>query len=120
MPSSTPAPAPWWSATRCLRPARRPAGGAVQAAVRPVALRCVTEVRAALPDAGRRWRGIMTADDACSFLAAGTVAVQVGTALLHDPYDRRPPGGGLTSTRPAPQDTLHPTTFGARLHRRDR
>ena len=29
--------------------------------------------------------GIADADDARSFLAAGAVAVQVGTALLHDP-----------------------------------
>jgi dihydroorotate dehydrogenase (NAD+) catalytic subunit len=29
--------------------------------------------------------GITTAADARSFLAAGAVAVQVGTALLHDP-----------------------------------
>jgi dihydroorotate dehydrogenase (NAD+) catalytic subunit len=46
----------------------------------------VTEVRAALPDAQVvGCGGISTADDARAFLAAGAVAVQVGTALLHDP-----------------------------------
>lgn len=55
-------------------------------AIRPVALRCVTEVRAALPDAEIvGCGGIATAADARSFLDAGAVAVQVGTALLHDP-----------------------------------
>ncbi|WP_395658720.1 tRNA-dihydrouridine synthase [Nocardioides sp.] len=55
-------------------------------AIRPVALRCVTEVRAALPDAEIvGCGGIATAADARSFLDAGAIAVQVGTALLHDP-----------------------------------
>jgi dihydroorotate dehydrogenase (NAD+) catalytic subunit len=49
-------------------------------------LRCVHDVHQALPDlpivgVG----GIMTAADAREFLAAGAVAVQVGTGLLHDP-----------------------------------
>lgn len=62
------------------------AAGLSGPAIRPIALRCVTEVCAALPDiavigAG----GISDADDVRSFLAAGAVAVQVGTALLHDP-----------------------------------
>ena len=66
-------------------PDGRPAGLSGPA-IRPIALRCVTEVCAALPDiavigAG----GISDADDVRSFLAAGAVAVQVGTALLHDP-----------------------------------
>ena len=34
---------------------------------------------------GDRAGGIASADDARSFLAAGAVAVQVGTGLLHDP-----------------------------------
>ena len=54
--------------------------------MRPLALRCVADVHAELPDltvvaAG----GIATAEDARAFLSAGAVAVQVGTALLHDP-----------------------------------
>jgi dihydroorotate dehydrogenase (NAD+) catalytic subunit len=66
-------------------PDGRPAGLSGPA-IRPVALRCVTEVRAALPEAEVvGGGGITTADDARSFLAAGAVAVQVGTALLHDP-----------------------------------
>jgi dihydroorotate dehydrogenase (NAD+) catalytic subunit len=46
----------------------------------------VTEVRGALPDAQVvGCGGIVTAEDARAFLAAGAVAVQIGTALLHDP-----------------------------------
>jgi len=61
-------------------------GGLSGPAVRPLALRCVADVHAELPDlaivaAG----GISTAEDARAFLAAGAGAVQVGTALLHDP-----------------------------------
>ncbi|MFC4786148.1 tRNA-dihydrouridine synthase [Nocardioides sp. MAHUQ-72] len=55
-------------------------------AILPVALRCVAEVCAELPDAHVvAAGGITTVDDARSFLAAGARAVQVGTALLHDP-----------------------------------
>jgi dihydroorotate dehydrogenase (NAD+) catalytic subunit len=55
-------------------------------AVRPVAMRCVAEVRSALPDVPViAVGGIATAEDARGFLSAGAVAVQVGTALLHDP-----------------------------------
>lgn len=55
-------------------------------AVLPVALRSVWEVHAALPDvplvgAG----GVRTGRDALAMLAAGAHAVQVGTAVLHDP-----------------------------------
>ncbi|MCW2764443.1 MAG: dihydroorotate dehydrogenase [Nocardioides sp.] len=66
-------------------PDGRPAGLSGPA-VRPLSLRCVTEVRDALPDAQIVGAGgISSADDARSFLAAGAVAVQIGTALLHDP-----------------------------------
>ncbi|MEI5674049.1 MULTISPECIES: HisA/HisF-related TIM barrel protein [unclassified Nocardioides] len=66
-------------------PDGRPAGLSGPA-IRPVALRCVTEVCAALPDAAViGGGGIATTADARSFLAAGARAVQVGTALLHDP-----------------------------------
>ncbi len=66
-------------------PDGRPAGLSGPA-IRPIALRCVTEVCAGLPGttvigAG----GITDADDVRSFLDAGAVAVQIGTALLHDP-----------------------------------
>jgi dihydroorotate dehydrogenase (NAD+) catalytic subunit len=63
----------------------RPAGLSGPA-IRPVALRCVIEVRTALPGAEVVGSGgIATVADARSFLDAGAVAVQVGTALLHDP-----------------------------------
>lgn len=66
-------------------PDGRPAGLSGPA-IRPIALRCVSEVHAALPDAEIvGGGGIATVDDARSFLAAGARAVQVGTALLHDP-----------------------------------
>ena len=55
-------------------------------AILPDALRCVAEVCAELPGAQVVGAGgIASADDARCFLAAGAVAVQVGTALLHDP-----------------------------------
>lgn len=68
-----------------LMPDGRP-GGLSGPALRPLALRCVHEVHAALPDlpvigVG----GITDASDARAFLGAGAVAVQIGTALLHDP-----------------------------------
>lgn len=55
-------------------------------AIHPVALRCVHDVRTALPDltvvaAG----GATSAADVRAFLAAGAVAVQIGAGLLHDP-----------------------------------
>ena len=61
-------------------------GGLTGPAITPVTLRCVHEVAAALPDvvvvgAG----GVDGPWSARAFLAAGAVAVQVGTALLHDP-----------------------------------
>ncbi len=55
-------------------------------AIRPLALRCVADVCAALPGAQVVGvGGILGVADARSFLAAGATAVQVGTALLHDP-----------------------------------
>jgi dihydroorotate dehydrogenase (NAD+) catalytic subunit len=61
-------------------------GGLSGPAVRPQALRCVAEVARVLPDvAVVGCGGIMDAADARAFLAAGARAVQVGTALFHDP-----------------------------------
>lgn len=61
-------------------------GGLSGPAIRPLALRSVAEVRSALPDAAIIGAGgIADADDVRAFLGAGAVAVQVGTALLHDP-----------------------------------
>ena len=61
-------------------------GGLSGPAVRPLALQAVHTVAAALPDlpivgVG----GIDTGEHALCFLAAGATAVQVGTAVLHDP-----------------------------------
>lgn len=66
-------------------PDGRPAGLSGPA-IRPLALRCVAEVCDQLPDAQVVGAGgIAGADDVRSFLAAGATAVQIGTALLHDP-----------------------------------
>ncbi len=61
-------------------------GGLSGAAVHPVAVRAVFDVRAALPDlpivgVG----GIMSGEDAIELLMAGADAVQVGTATFRDP-----------------------------------
>lgn len=70
-----------------LRPSLGEGSGTLSGpAVLPVALRSVWEVHAALPDvplvgAG----GVRTGRDALAMLAAGAHAVQVGTAVLHDP-----------------------------------
>ena len=82
-------------------PDGRPAGLSGPA-IRPVALRCVTEVRAALPDAEVVGSGgIATVEDARSFLDAGAVAVQVGTAQLHDPTTVARLAAALTSQESA-------------------
>lgn len=61
-------------------------GGLSGPAIRPQVLRCVAEVARALPDTPViGCGGIMDADDARALLAAGASAVQVGTALYHDP-----------------------------------
>jgi dihydroorotate dehydrogenase (NAD+) catalytic subunit len=61
-------------------------GGLSGPAIRPQALRCVAEVVRALPDTPViGCGGIMDAEDARAHLAAGARAVQVGTALFHDP-----------------------------------
>jgi dihydroorotate dehydrogenase (NAD+) catalytic subunit len=61
-------------------------GGLSGPAIRPQALRCVSEVVRALPDAAVvGCGGIMDVADAQAFLAAGARSVQVGTALFHDP-----------------------------------
>jgi dihydroorotate dehydrogenase (NAD+) catalytic subunit len=61
-------------------------GGLSGPAVGPLALRCVSEVHAELPEAEIiGCGGIADPGDVRSFLAAGATAVQVGSALLHDP-----------------------------------
>jgi dihydroorotate dehydrogenase (NAD+) catalytic subunit len=77
-------------------------GGLSGPAVRPVALRAVREVVDVLPDVPVvGCGGIATAADARSYLDAGAVAVQVGTALLHDPTSLGRVAAGLVLT-PAP------------------
>lgn len=66
-------------------PDGRPAGLSGPA-IRPLALRCLTEVLGAAPGAAViACGGIATAADARAVLDLGAAAVQVGTALLHDP-----------------------------------
>ena len=67
-------------------------GGLSGPAIRPLALRCVAEVRAALPGgaASSAAAASPTPHDARAFLDAGATAVQIGTALLHDPTTATP------------------------------
>jgi dihydroorotate dehydrogenase (NAD+) catalytic subunit len=61
-------------------------GGLSGPAVRPVAVRCVWQVHAALPEVPIVGvGGIRTGADALEFLAAGATAVQVGTVTFNDP-----------------------------------
>jgi imidazole glycerol phosphate synthase subunit HisF len=61
-------------------------GGVSGPAVRPVAVRCVWQVREALPDVPLiGMGGIRTGRDALEFLLAGASLVAVGTVLFHDP-----------------------------------
>ncbi|MEZ5115654.1 MAG: dihydroorotate dehydrogenase [Candidatus Nanopelagicales bacterium] len=61
-------------------------GGLSGPAIRPVAVRCVWDVREALPDVPiLGMGGIRTGLDALEFLLAGASAVSVGTAVFHDP-----------------------------------
>ncbi|MFC7330328.1 dihydroorotate dehydrogenase [Marinactinospora rubrisoli] len=55
-------------------------------AVRPIAVACVYEVHAALPDVPIiGMGGVRTGTDALEFLMAGASAVAVGTIIFHDP-----------------------------------
>ena len=61
-------------------------GGLSGPAIRPMALRCVWQVHAALPDVPLMGiGGIRTGLDAFEFLLAGASAVQVGTVIFNDP-----------------------------------
>ncbi len=61
-------------------------GGLSGPAIRPMAVRCVWQVRQAFPDAPiLGMGGIMRGHDALEFIAAGANAVSVGTAIFHDP-----------------------------------
>src|SRR5437660_2227395 len=61
-------------------------GGLSGPAIRPLALRCVWQVHAAMPDVPLMGiGGIRTGTDALEFVLAGASAVQVGTVIFHDP-----------------------------------
>lgn len=61
-------------------------GGLSGPAIRPVAVRCVWQVREALPDVPLIGTGgVRTGRDALEFLLAGASLVAVGTVLFHDP-----------------------------------
>jgi dihydroorotate dehydrogenase (NAD+) catalytic subunit len=61
-------------------------GGLSGPAIRPMAVRCVWQVHAALPDVPIFGiGGIRTGLDALEFVLAGASAVQVGTVIFHDP-----------------------------------
>ncbi|MQY02417.1 dihydroorotate dehydrogenase [Actinomadura macrotermitis] len=72
---------------RTLRPALTGVSGGLSGpAIRPIAIRCVYQVHAALPrtpiiGVG----GVATGLDALEFILAGASAVAVGTTLFHDP-----------------------------------
>ena len=61
-------------------------GGLSGPAIRPVAVRCIWQVRAALPDVPIiGMGGVMTGRDALELMLAGASMVSVGTANFHDP-----------------------------------
>ncbi len=61
-------------------------GGLSGPAIRPVAVRCVYQVHAAMPDIPiLGMGGIRTGLDALEFVLAGASAVSVGTVTFHDP-----------------------------------
>jgi dihydroorotate dehydrogenase (NAD+) catalytic subunit len=61
-------------------------GGLSGPAIRPVALRCVWQVHAAMPDVPiLGMGGIRTGLDALQFILAGASAISVGTEVFHDP-----------------------------------
>jgi dihydroorotate dehydrogenase (NAD+) catalytic subunit len=61
-------------------------GGLSGPAIRPVAVRCVWQIRQALPDVPiLGMGGIRTGLDALQFILAGAQAVSVGTVVFNDP-----------------------------------
>ena len=73
--------------TETMRPALAGVtGGLSGPAIRPLALRCVWQVHAALPGVPLMGiGGIRTGVDALEFVLAGASAVQVGTVIFNDP-----------------------------------
>jgi len=61
-------------------------GGLSGPAIRPIAVRCVWQIRQALPDIPiLGMGGIRTGNDAFQFILAGASAVSVGTVVFNDP-----------------------------------
>ena len=61
-------------------------GGLSVPAIRPIAVRCVWQVRDVLPDVPLiGMGGIRNGADAFEFILAGADAVSVGTVVFHDP-----------------------------------
>lgn len=73
--------------TNTMRPALAGiTGGLSGPAIRPIAVRCVWQIREAMPDVPiLGMGGIATGLDALQFLLAGANAVSVGTAVFNDP-----------------------------------
>ncbi|MGB2968974.1 MAG: dihydroorotate dehydrogenase, partial [Candidatus Nanopelagicales bacterium] len=73
--------------TTTMRPALAGVtGGLSGPAIRPIAVRCVWQIRQALPDLPiLGMGGIATGLDALQFLLAGANAVSVGTSVFNDP-----------------------------------
>jgi dihydroorotate dehydrogenase (NAD+) catalytic subunit len=62
------------------------AGGLSGPAIRPVAVRCIWQVREALPDVPiMGMGGVRTGRDALELVLAGASMIGVGTAIFHDP-----------------------------------
>jgi dihydroorotate dehydrogenase (NAD+) catalytic subunit len=61
-------------------------GGLSGPAIRPVAVRCIWEVRKALPDVPIiGMGGVRTGQDALEMILAGAAMVSIGTTIFHDP-----------------------------------
>jgi dihydroorotate dehydrogenase (NAD+) catalytic subunit len=61
-------------------------GGLSGPAIRPVAVRCIWQVREALPDVPIiGMGGVRTGKDALELILAGAALVSVGTTIFHDP-----------------------------------
>ena len=73
--------------TRTMRPVLAGlTGGLSGPAIRPVAVRCIWQVRHALPDVPViGMGGVRTGRDALELILAGAAAVSLGTVIFHDP-----------------------------------
>jgi dihydroorotate dehydrogenase (NAD+) catalytic subunit len=73
--------------TTTMRPALAGVtGGLSGPAIRPIAVRCIWQVREALPDVPIiGMGGVRTGRDALELIVAGASMVSVGTAIFHDP-----------------------------------